>query len=265
MSFSVRTAVMDKSEASLSTLTAEKKVLIVDDTDFFIEVERSILSPLDDCNVLTAHSGVEALQVIKREHPHLVYLDLHMGNMDGDVCCREIKKIHGDNLPVVMVIQGSSLKDFQRCWASGCDSVIVKPINHHLMVATTQKFLHKSLNITSAQSSNSRQPVRVKVHFGCEMSELLADYSINMSNGGMFLATDHVMSVDTVLSVEFALPNLALPICCNARVAWVNNQMHPAKPDMPVGMGLMFQNLSLNDVHAIRGYLSSGEIQPDWS
>lgn len=265
MNYSVKTVVRDKPEASLNILTDEKKVLIVDDTDYFIEVEKSILSPLANCTVLTAHSGVEALQVIEHEHPHLVYLDLHMGNMDGDVCCKEVKKIYGDSLPVVMVIQDSSLNDFERCWKSGCDSVIVKPINHHLFVSTAQKFLHKALNGNRVSSSNARQEVRIKVLFGHGMSEVLADYSINMSNGGMFLATEHLMPVDTVLSIEFSLPNLARPICCSAKVAWVNGPQQLNKPDMPSGMGLMFQGLSLTDVHAIRGYLNNSVAQAVWS
>ena len=44
MNFAVKTPVMNESETSLNNLRDEKKVLVVDDSDFYIDAEKSALS-----------------------------------------------------------------------------------------------------------------------------------------------------------------------------------------------------------------------------
>jgi hypothetical protein len=55
-----------------------------------------------------------------------------------------------------------------------------------------------------------------------------------------------------------------MPICCKARVAWVNHPQKLFKQDMPPGMGLQFLDISLSDVDAIREYLSGGRLVASW-
>lgn len=261
---SLRVQMVDKPglDNSLGQPDKEKKVLLVDDINFFIEVETAALKGLDNLQILTAHSGIEALRIIQQERPDLVYLDLYMDNMDGDECCRIIKEIHATSIPVVMLTNGVSVNDFERCWESGCDAIILKPINPHLLVATTNKYL--SMQSSVNRRRGLRHSARVKVKCAAGLQETITDYSVNLSTGGLFLATDKVLPIDTKFLIEFTIPVRTEPVCCKARVAWINDPQNPTKPDLPSGMGLQFIDISLCDVDAIREYLSGGRLLASW-
>src|SRR2546429_1246589 len=67
-----------------------KKVLIVDDEN---NVRRLVAATLSggDYEVLQARDGKEALELVRREHPAVVLLDIQMPVIDGVEVCRQIK------------------------------------------------------------------------------------------------------------------------------------------------------------------------------
>lgn len=68
-----------------------KKVLVVDDSKFFRELVVDVLKSLP-LAFLTAADGVEALQLIRRERPALVILDLNLpSGVDGYRLIREVR------------------------------------------------------------------------------------------------------------------------------------------------------------------------------
>lgn len=69
---------------------AARKVLVVDDSKFFRELILDVLKPLS-LSFLTAADGMEALQVIRREHPALVILDLNLPGKNGYELIREVR------------------------------------------------------------------------------------------------------------------------------------------------------------------------------
>jgi uncharacterized protein (TIGR02266 family) len=235
-----------------------KKILLVDDINLFIQVEKAVLEKLDDIYIFTAYSAAEALQVMEEERPDIVYMDLYMRGMDGDECCRIIKEKYGKDVPVIMVTHGSSVNDFERCWFAGCDEIIVKPINHPLFIATAKKHL----NIQGRTAT--RFTARLTIKHGIAQTEVLTDYSVNLSTGGLFLATADIQPIGTRFAIEFSLPGTVSPICCQARVAWVNDPEMLFKQELPAGMGLQFIDISLDDVNAIREYLTADRLIPSW-
>jgi CheY-like chemotaxis protein len=67
-----------------------KKILLVDDHESILVVlERLLAQPMVEC--LRAVRGEEALQVVRREHPDVVLLDVCMPGMDGLEVCDAIK------------------------------------------------------------------------------------------------------------------------------------------------------------------------------
>src|SRR5256886_9828307 len=78
-------------------------VLVVDDGAANRELLGMHLSTID-CEVRLAADGVAALEMIEREPPDLVLLDVRMPRMDGYGVCRRIKSTpRGKLLPVVMI------------------------------------------------------------------------------------------------------------------------------------------------------------------
>jgi uncharacterized protein (TIGR02266 family) len=110
-----------------------------------------------------------------------------------------------------------------------------------------------------------RYLTRITIYYGGPFpEELLSDYSINVSTGGMFVESGMILPVDTVLTVRFNLPNSPVPIYTHVRVAWVNDPLALKKASLPPGMGLQFLTLSMEDMHTIRTFLDTGDFVPSW-
>lgn len=91
----------------------------------------------------------------------------------------------------------------------------------------------------------------------------LADYTVNLSAGGLFLETDYPLQPDEPLTLEFPLPGKDQPVCCRGLVAWVNSPDSPCNPNLPAGMGIKFVDLALDQLHQIRAFLQSGATDPE--
>ena len=104
-------------------------VLVVDDDQPSLELLQAYLEDVD-CKMLAARDGPEALQIIAKEPPDLVLLDVMMPKMSGFEVCRKIKNDPktGD-IPVIMVTALNEFGDIERGIDSGTDDFISKPVN----------------------------------------------------------------------------------------------------------------------------------------
>ncbi len=81
----------------------QPRLLVVDDTPLNIKLLDGILSPRG-YTVVPATSGQEALDLVARNCPDLILLDILMPGMDGyEVCCRLRENPDTCLLPVIMI------------------------------------------------------------------------------------------------------------------------------------------------------------------
>ena len=229
-------------------MSGQRKILIADDVNFFLKLEQSFLQR-DEIDILTARNGQEAYDLVSLHQPDLVLLDMYMPEMNGDECCRRIKsQAELRHIPVIMVTAGEADQQAQ-CRDAGCDDIILKPFDREAFVGTVQKFLKV------AQRTDVRSPLKMEVKYGD--GQLLTGYSVDLSAGGMFLATENLLPPESALALKFYLPNQAQSICCLGSVAWVNSPEAPCDKTLPIGMGIRFVNLALEDLHQIREVLQA--------
>ena len=114
----------------------EKKILVVDD-------EVSILKLLNisftraGYQVLTAESGEEALDLLKKETIHVMFFDLNLPNMDGLELCRKVK--HQMPMAVIYAITGyASLFHLAECLEAGFEDYFKKPVNISTLIKRTE-------------------------------------------------------------------------------------------------------------------------------
>jgi uncharacterized protein (TIGR02266 family) len=237
---------------------SKKKILLVDDVKLFLELEKTFFRR-DEFELLVAHNGREALALIGEQKPDLIFLDLHMPEMNGDECCRRIKSEQETrHIPVIMVTQSGSDENLELCHRAGCDDIVLKPINRHQIVATTRKFL------LVADRQEPRFLARLHVKYGSSPERTLTNFSINLSTGGLFLETASPLPVHTPLSVEFKIPANESSIKCRAKVAWVNNPEFMKNLSLPGGMGIQFIDLTIDEMNSIRAYLKNDALSPFW-
>ena len=105
------------------------KILIVDDEINAVRMLRGLLIP-DGYNVLTAHSGAEALTVAMRETPDVVLLDVMMPDMDGyEVCAKLRADLRLANVPILLLTALDDQESRIHGLEAGADDFISKPFD----------------------------------------------------------------------------------------------------------------------------------------
>ncbi len=214
-----------------------------------LEVERSYLDR-EDCQVMVATSGREALKTARYMVPDLIVMDLEMPQMDGAECCRVLKEDPELWMTPVVLVADDTPESQRHCREAGCDEVLVRPLNRRELLETARRYLRMAGRITP------RKPARVLVRYGVEDQLTLHDYTINLGDGGLFLETGKVLPVETPLTLEFIVPGSDNAIVCKGRVAWVNpGGPLSLKPNLPSGFGVEFSDLSRGDLERLAAFL----------
>ena len=119
--------------------------------------------------------------------------------------------------------------------------------------------------ITSAGSSPSQsamerriQPrldVELSISFESE-SNFFMGFSMNISEGGLFIATHDYKPIGDALTVRFDIPDEGKPIDVRCQVCWVR-EYNSMTPDTIPGMGVQFTDLSPWDHERIQDFCES--------
>lgn len=113
------------------------KLVIVDDAPFIREVMRHIFSGTEIEVVGEAQDGAEAVEVVKRERPHVVLMDIVMPRKSGIEATQEILK----ELPDTRVIACSTVDQnsmVMRALEAGCCNYVTKPFTSEDLLKTVR-------------------------------------------------------------------------------------------------------------------------------
>jgi len=112
------------------------------------------------------------------------------------------------------------------------------------------------------QGNEPRFRARLLIYYSPEPLKFRADYSVNLSSGGVYLETTDVLPVDTKLFMMFTLPGSGKIIKCKSRVAWTLDLGTFKKPSLPSGMGLQFMDITKDSLRAIRDFFNNNDMLP---
>ena len=122
-------------------------VLVVDDNQQNRELLQAYLEDVD-CRAIPAHDGPDALDIIAKNPPDLILLDVMMPKMSGFEVCRRIKNDpKTSDIPVIMVTALNEFGDIERGIDSGTDDFLSKPVNK-LELLTRVKTMLKLKHLT---------------------------------------------------------------------------------------------------------------------
>lgn len=123
------------------------RVLVVDDIAPNVKLLEAKLSS-EYFDVLTAYSGLEALDVVAREHPDIILLDVMMPGMDGFEVCRRIKSDPTTmHIPVVMVTALDQPSDRVAGLEAGADDFLTKPLQDIALFARVKSLVRMKLTM----------------------------------------------------------------------------------------------------------------------
>ena len=104
-------------------------ILVVDDNQQNLELLQAYLEDVD-CQAVPARDGLEALEIIAKDPPDLILLDVMMPKMSGFEVCKRIKNDpKTSDIPVIMVTALNEFGDIERAIDSGTDDFLSKPVN----------------------------------------------------------------------------------------------------------------------------------------
>jgi PAS domain S-box-containing protein len=118
------------------------KILVVDDIERNLLYLEGILEELD-AQVITATSGIKALQEIQKHEFALVILDVQMPGIDGFATLEKIRNTKGnENLPVIFLSGIYTDDNYQvKGLESGAVDFITKPVNKSIFLAKVKVYV----------------------------------------------------------------------------------------------------------------------------
>jgi DNA-binding response OmpR family regulator len=125
------------------------KVVVIDDSPEIIEVV-SLCFQLrwSGTPILSAPTGTEGLELVERENPDIIILDIGLPDMDGFQVLRELRRF--SQVPVIMLTVRSEDTDIARGLELGADDYITKPFSHIELVARVQAVLRRTQGLPVA-------------------------------------------------------------------------------------------------------------------
>ena len=131
--------------------TAREKILIVDDEERVRESIGEVLSD-EGYQVIDTADGSSVLELIEREKPRLVLLDIWMPDIDGIELLKDIKK-EAPHLNVVMISGHGNIHTAVTATKFGAFDFIEKPVSLDGLLVTVRRALGE-LSVSPSISSN---------------------------------------------------------------------------------------------------------------
>lgn len=147
------------------TLTAaSKSVLIVEDDHHLRHTLTGVLRQAG-CEVISAADGVEALQYAAAAPYALIYLDIHLPEMNGIQVLKELRRLH-PHVPVIVLTAHASLQSSLEAMRLGVTDYLLKPVAPAALVSRTQAILR--------EQARQRRQQEIEAHIDALQNELKA-------------------------------------------------------------------------------------------
>jgi DNA-binding response OmpR family regulator len=118
-----------------------KKILVVDD-DPYILMSLEFLMKKNGFDVMVARNGTEALEIVEKQVPDIVLLDIMMPDVDGYAICKHIKGSKKlKEAKVVFMSAKSKESDIQKGYDLGASLYVTKPFSTRQLLKQVQELM----------------------------------------------------------------------------------------------------------------------------
>jgi DNA-binding response OmpR family regulator len=144
-------------------VSEEITILVVDDNHDFLEIMEQVLQP-EGYRVITAESGLAAIEIFDRAKPSLVLLDIKLPDMKGYVVCEHIRRF--SDIPVI-IISGNHQKEEDKVagFDTGADDYIVKPILPKELLSRIKVALRRASDLNNACTDQAFRCQNLVIYF----------------------------------------------------------------------------------------------------
>jgi CheY-like chemotaxis protein len=222
----------------------KKKVLLVDDVNLFLQLGKTMLQR-KGIEVETARSGVEALEVLEKSSPDIIFLDLYLPDLSGGEICRRLRTSNtAGNIPVVLLVSGGDDDIRTMCLSAGFDDFITKPLQPDAVQAVLERHLE----------DRARRKQRAEVNLPCTIDQSGAKEDgviLSLSPYGAFVEMNPPTLPGQAYTLGFALPGNE-PVVLSADPRWSRKM----DEDTPTGSGFEFKDVEVGVFAMISDYVN---------
>ena len=118
---------------------AQKEVLIVDDEVSVTELF-SMMLEMEGYGVQVVHNVRDAIQVLEKDSPDLILLDIMMPIASGLELCRHVRRTPTlASIPIIILSAKSQLEEVQEGLEAGANLYLLKPVSKNELVQAVRK------------------------------------------------------------------------------------------------------------------------------
>ncbi len=164
----------------LSPGQPDYRILIVEDNDVNRRLLRTLLMTTG-FKVREATNGLEAINLYKSWHPHLIWMDMQMPVMDGFKATKVIKEsIDGMDTVVIALTASVFEEDREKVFAAGCDDFVRKPFREERIFELMSRYL--GTDYIYDETNEEEYRLKNENHSGKTMVEAMAALPDDLKN-----------------------------------------------------------------------------------
>ncbi len=118
-------------------------VMVVEDDKEMNQLECELLQ-IHGMEVVSAYSGVEAMDVAARCHADAILLDIMLPEMDGFECCRNLRDRSCRGIPIIIITALDTDDSRREGFEAGADAYFTKPFDPFEIIDTLRMLMGKA-------------------------------------------------------------------------------------------------------------------------
>jgi len=124
---------------------ASGNILIAEDNDVNMLIISQLISKMG-FTVIKAANGREAFSIYKENQIDLMFMDIHMPQMDGIEATRKIRDYENGkkHTPIIALTADAMKGDKEKCLNAGMDDYIAKPFKREEIIEAIKRFALKA-------------------------------------------------------------------------------------------------------------------------
>ncbi|MBD1999791.1 response regulator [Leptolyngbya sp. FACHB-541] len=159
------------------TATSEPPLVLVIDDDKLTRLELRLAMTQAGYRVAEATDGKEGLAVFEQTRPAIVLLDALMPVMDGFDCCRQLREMEAEDIPILMITSLENQESVDYAFEVGATDYITKPIHWAVLRQRVRRLIRAHQNTQELKRQNLRSQlfadITVKIRQSLRLSEIL--------------------------------------------------------------------------------------------
>jgi CheY-like chemotaxis protein len=120
---------------------SDKTVIVAEDEDANFLLLTEYLEPTE-IQIIHASDGHELLELLKKDEPDIILLDMKMPKMSGFEVISKIRQLN-KSVPIIAQTAYTMIGDKDKIIKAGCNDYISKPIEENKLIEKMSQYLNR--------------------------------------------------------------------------------------------------------------------------